>query len=210
MPGTILLIDEEAAPETLLAMLASGGFQCIHARGPIKVRELLETRPIDLIIWKEQRRNAALVQDLAREWQRYPSIRVVHLYRRGMARPALPKGVRLHDSLPSDSPQLLPRLAELMQPSLDQPQPAILRGTELAFRNVVSKLAGQFRRTPSRNDIPDASSEFHSFNTALNPTERQLLYHNSGAAPPVARFSFIRTSFGWMTGHLRRIRGGMP
>ncbi len=208
MPGTILLIDEEGAPKTLLAMLAGGGFQCLHARGPIKVRELLETRPIDLIIWKEQRRNAALVQDLAREWQRFPGIRVVHLYRRGM--PALPKGVRLHDSLPLDSPQLLNRLAELMLPTMDQPQPAILRGTELAFRNVISKLAGRFRRTPLHSDIPDASSDFHSFNTALNPTERQLLFQKSGATPATARFSLIRAPFGWMTGRLRRLRGGMP
>ena len=95
MPGTILLIDEDGKSRTLLAELERGGYQTLHARGPIKVRELLESGPVDLIVWKEQRRNAALVEDLAREWQRYPAIRVLHLYRRGMARPALPKGVRL-------------------------------------------------------------------------------------------------------------------
>ena len=176
MPPFLLLIDEQSAPRALLTQLQNSGYDCVHAKGPLKVRALLKERDIAVIVWMQQRDNIALVRDLAREWSRYPEIPVVHLYKKGLARPALPKGVRLWDSMPSESDgsQLLDLLQEIFASRRTPVSAVPAGGTELAFRNLVSKLLNR-RGEPYTDPSQQQLGEFQSPNTALNPSERELL-----------------------------------
>ena len=204
MPNSILLIDEHTTPHALLTHLQNSGYHCVHAKGPLKVRELLRRNDVGVIVWRQQRDNKALVQDLAREWSRHPEIPIVHLYKKGLARPALPKGVRLWDSIPSESAgsQLLELLADIFASRRTPISAVPAGGTELAFRNLVSRLRN-CRGEPQTDSPRQQLGEFQSPNTALNPSERELLLP---ALPADAQsmWSRVSESFSRAVGRLGR------
>lgn len=190
MKGNVLVIDESGATNPALDLLSRAGFRCFHARGPLRVRSLLAAEAIDLIIWREQGGNPELTRDLAQEWGARPEIPVVHLYpNEAAAGRFVPGSVR--EALPAESVEtmLLPAVQRLLGAA---EAPGRLRHTELAFRNVVSRMrATLLPSAPDKLPVPRPGS-LDGPSTALDPVERELLFAagtaSGRAKGPLRRF----------------------
>jgi hypothetical protein len=206
MKANLLVIDESTAPGALSRFLTANGYVCHYARGPLKLREILKANRIDLILWQDGGHNADLVEDLGREFAAYPAIPLLHLYSHGAARSGLPKALKPDDALPSAAPgpQLLRVISDLMgggQPA--EANPAVAH-TELAFRNLVSRLHNRLRRRSTAPASTSGRGSFSTIGTALNPTERELLLRGRRGLPVSPAWEKMASPILWLAGRLRR------
>jgi hypothetical protein len=194
MRGQLLVIDGTPEAGALIRLLERDGFLCVQARGPIRVRTLLEEHPVELIVWKEERGNPELVRDLLEECARYPDIPIIHLFDRALPAPAVTHHPQIRESLPADAAP--GRILSLLNQFFNRPQavqaaPAAPK-TELAFRNLISAIL-QRRRGP-RHESPALRGEIHAPLTSVNVAERESLTGLSPPRPP----SVIRRLLRWM------------
>lgn len=176
MRAHVLLIDGSGASGEWARVLEQNGFQCTQARGPIRVRSVLEAGAVELIVWNQEPGNRELARDLAAEWQRFPRVPVIHLFPTEGPVVVAGEDAQILESLPAEAAEsrllgLLNRHFE--RPPVEEPAPAMPR-SELAFRNVFSTLL-------SRRDAGDAGRELgnelglEAPITSVNPAEREHL-----------------------------------
>lgn len=199
--GHLLVIDGTEQAGALIRLLEQDGFDCAQARGPIRVRSLLEEQPVDLIVWREEPGNNDLIRDILQECSRFPEIPIIHLFDRVIPSPSVVKHPQIRESLPADSAAariltLLNRFFQRTEPK--EPASVTLR-TELAFRNVVSTVLQH--RHESVRGVTGSRSEIHAPLTSVNVAERETLSPESSAAlqfPPAGWFarlwSWLRSS----------------
>ena len=179
MQANLLVVADRESAAPVVRLLQKEGYSCSQARGPLRVRTVLNTRRIDLILWKEEKANPELSGDFLREWERFPDLPVVHLFSKGTAPPAALGTVALgtvRESLALEScrTQLIPLLARLLrEPSWPEAEPTPLH-TELAFRKVVAALRTRKVGRGGSGANP-AGEEFLTAGTSLNPSERKML-----------------------------------
>lgn len=206
MKANLLVIDESAAPGALAKILTANGYACHYARGPLKLRETLKADSIDLILWQDGGRNPGLAEDLGRECAAYPAIPVLHLYSHGAARTGLPKTLKPSDALPSAAPgpQLLRVIADLLGGAHPAEANSAVAHTELAFRNLVSRLHNRLRRRPASPVLSSGPGSFSSLGTALNTTERELLLQGRRSLPTSPAWRKVASPILWIAGRIRR------
>lgn len=179
MRARVLIIGGD---EALQALLERNGYACERARGPLRVRAVLESSSLDLIIWAEGAANASLAADLAAVWERFPGVPVVHVFPGRRGAPAEPVSPRIVEALPRERcEEALIGLLAGVEASLEG-RLALnpVQDTELAFRNVLQT----FRAHPAPGrpaPADEAAAARGAASTAVRPTERALL---SGAAEP--------------------------
>ena len=174
MQANLLVVADRESAAPVVQLLQKEGYSCSQARGPLRVRSVLNTRRIDLILWKEEPANPELSGDFLREWERFPDLPVVHLFSKGTAPPAVPRP--LHESLALEScrTQLIPLVARLLlEGRLPEAEPTPPH-TELAFRKVVSALRTR-KIGRAGMDAKPTGDEFLTAGTSLNPSERKML-----------------------------------
>jgi DNA-binding response OmpR family regulator len=192
MKGNVLVIDESGAAASLLELLTASGYHCFHARGPLKVRGVLDSQSIDLIVWREHGGNPALTRDLAREWESHPEIPIVHLYPNRPPRFARSADRTPHESIPAEAAAtaLVPVIDRVLARSGTAGQPGALQHTELAFRNVLSRLRATWSGRAEPKTDSRAAESLPAPGTALDPIERELLFASRPA--PVQATGAIR------------------
>ena len=174
MKANLLVVADRKSVAPVVGLLQKEGYACWQARGPLRVRTVLNTRRIDLILWKEEKANPELSADFLREWERFPDLPVVHLFSRGTGPSAVPGTMRESLALESCRTQLIPLVARLLRerrlPEAEPTPP----NTELAFRKVVSALRTRKTRGAGRGAKPTGDA-FPTAGTSLNPSERKML-----------------------------------
>lgn len=197
MRGTLLIVEAKGGSDALVTGLEERGVACLHARGPLKLRSLLDTGRVDLILWEESPGNAALTQDLRREWERFPHIPVIHLFPRSLPARQSPVSGQVVESLPAEARQtyLADFLVQVFD-SLDgtrtaEPAPH----TELAFRNVLQSLREHRLGVPSPGALAATGAEPAIPATSLKEAERTLLRTRDDAPTPPSRPRGLRRLF---------------
>jgi hypothetical protein len=186
MEGTVLLILGGSGGDVLARVLQEAGLACHTARGPLRVWAVLEQGPVDLVLWAEEARNAALGEDLRREWERHPHLPVVHLFAHPCGA-AAPTSIspQVVDSLPVADHVTLLRVLSGILGAL----PAARGGVppernDLAFRRVLSHLRATRSGEIAREPAADVEEELHPQVTSLSAHERSFLFSAAGNAPP--------------------------
>lgn len=197
MRATLLIVDGSPHASGLVRMLERDGFSCHQARGPLRVRALLQEQPIDLIVWTEEGGNRDLARDLLAEWARHPQIPVLHLFSREGTSALSGHHPQVRESLPYESAAngLTPLITRLLERGQPEPQP--VRRTELAFRHIVQHLRER-RGTGQTEEGWPQQADLRAPVTSVNVAERERL---SG---PLPRKPF-RLSLGrWLPRRWRR------
>ena len=174
MQANLLVVANRKSVAPLVRLLEKEGYACFQARGPLRVRSVLNNRRIDLILWKDETANPELSGDFFREWERFPHLPVLRIF--SGATVPLPATGTVHESLPLEScrTKLVPLVARLLSETpRPEPEPTPLH-TELAFRKVVSALRNRKRGGRGRDAAP-LGDEFQTAGTSLNPSEREML-----------------------------------
>jgi hypothetical protein len=197
MEGTVLLILGGSSGESLARVLEDAGLVCHVARGPLRVRALLESGPIDLVLWAEEPGNAALGEDLRREWERHPHLPVVHLFTNPADAATIQSlSPQVVDSLPVAAPGPLLRLLAGILSALSASHGYAGRN-ELAFRMVLSQLRERRRVGSADGSAADAREELHAQVTSLSSHERFFLSPSVGSVTEPAP-SLTRRSWRWL------------
>ncbi|MDH5751825.1 MAG: hypothetical protein OEZ59_05345 [Deltaproteobacteria bacterium] len=173
--NTIVFVEDRNGCSGLIELLSEHGWSVLRARGPMRLREILGSQEIALIVWEEGPGNQALLEDLALVWQSYDAIPVVHIYSSAQGQD-YPDGT-FHDSLPADiAGDVLLKLLEENDKQCDFRDLNTVpeKKTELAFRHIWNSLKLKPRTTPDKIDKAHDASDFVS-TTALKPSERSLL-----------------------------------
>ncbi len=121
MRGYLLLIDGTSEAAALIGALKREGYRCAQARGPLKVRSLLDSEPIELIVWKEEPGNAELATDILAECARHEALPIVQLFS-GASPGTRPVNPQIRESLPLESAATL--LVPAIGRFLDRPAEA--------------------------------------------------------------------------------------
>jgi len=173
--GHLLIIDGTPHAASLIHLLEQDGFACVQARGPIRVRSLLEERHVDLIVWREEPGNTDLIRDILQECSRFPEIPIIHLFNRIIPSPSVVRHPQIRESLPSDSAsaRILTLLNRFFESAAPAPAVHAVPRTELAFRNVVSTVI-QHRHDPAFEELGHGG-ELHAPLTSVNAAERESL-----------------------------------
>lgn len=187
----IVIIDGKGPPQSLIKTLTGAGYNCHRARGPLKLRELLATFPIRLILWRAVALSPELADDLCQECNQYPAIPIIHLYTDKSGPAHLPAGLVLTDAIPDKfrGKRTLEVLSSVLGEPASDPGNEPTAGTELAFRNLVTRLAAS-SSNPRRDTAASGRSwDFHTISTALNQSERALLNDRQPSPPPNPPFN---------------------
>ena len=198
MRGHLLVIDGTPQAGSLIRLLERDGYDCVQARGPIRVRSLLEDQPVDLIVWREEPGNSELIRDILQECSRFPEIPIIHLFDRVIPSPSVTRHPQIRESLPADAASA--RILTLLNRFFNRPEPlpsapAVPR-TELAFRNLVSTVLQ--RRSEPAHGAMQLREEIQAPLTSVNVAERQSL---SAVSTPTHSFHRAR----WLRRLLRRL-----
>lgn len=183
--GHLLVIDGTPHAAMLVQMLEHDGFDCSQARGPMRVRALLEEQPVDLIVWREEPGNNELIRDILQECSRFPEIPIIHLFDRVLPSPSVARHPQIRESLPADSAsaRILSLLNRFFHRAEPEPAAPAVPRTELAFRNLVSTVIHH------RNDSGFAElsrgGELHAPLTSVNFAERESLAASVQGSQPV-------------------------
>ena len=182
MRAYLLLIDGTPEAASLIGALEGEGYRCAQARGPLKVRSLLDSEPIALIVWKEEPGNAEFASDILAECARHEALPIVQLFS-GASPGTRPVSPQIRESLPLESAAnlLLPAIGRFFdRPAEAGPRPKVPK-TELAFRNVVATLRGRTAGEAESDSTDDGKIEAPV--TSVNVAERESLASNAPAAP---------------------------
>lgn len=188
MPSTLLVVDSRGHPRALIERLAALGYECVYARGPLRVRAMLSRHTVDLILWKDNTGHAGLAADYVAEWRRHPHIPVVRLYGKGAA---VPDGIKprtlaaaLVANLPSETSeyQLFSALSQCL--SWSAPESAARPAKELAFRHAVAALWARPVDGASTSAAPAMAET--GCDTAVTQAERDLLREHTPTLDPQA------------------------
>jgi DNA-binding NtrC family response regulator len=196
MRAQLLVIDGTTHAPTLIRMLERDGYGCHQARGPMRVRTLLDEEPVDLIVWREEPGNPELTRDLLRECSDHPEIPIIHLFEHAIPHPAVAGHPQIRESLPAGAAAtriltLLNRIFDRpAEQQASQPQPK----TELAFRHLVANL-WQNREYESAHET-NAANRIQAPVTSINLAERESLAAIVGMPRPQ---SLLRRMTRWLT-----------
>ncbi len=172
-PPCILVVDSHGEAGELVQFLERNGYACVQARGPLRVRSLLEARGIDAIVFKDHPGPDDLQKDYFREYDRFPDVPVVSLGA-GANPPPSPRANVVAIALHAYPAELCPGLRRVM----DAAQPAQFSApkSELAFRNVFHRLRTR-PQTPSEAPADlQARQALKATATSVNPGERAELF----------------------------------
>lgn len=192
----IAIIDGKGPPQSLIKTLADAGYICHRARGPLKLREVLATFPIRLILWRVAALSPELAEDLFRECSQNPAIPIIHLYTDKAHTAHLPAGLVPRDSIPDKvrGKSMLEVLSSVLGEAVSEP----MAGTELAFRNLVTRLAASPSNSRRENAATANRGDFHTISTALNQSERALLNDREPAPTAYPPFSQCANIISWI------------
>lgn len=201
MRGHLLVIDGTPHAATLMRLLEQDGYECVQARGPIRVRSLLEEQPVDLIVWREEPGNSELIRDILQECSRFPEIPIIHLFDRVIPSPSVTRHPQIRESLPADAASA--RILTLLNRFFNRPEPVpsapAAPKTELAFRNLVSTML-QRPREPSPDGVSMRVGIQSPF-TSVNIAERESLSADPIAQRPSRAAAWWHRLLGWFRGH---------
>lgn len=181
MRGYLLLIDGTPEAAALIGALERDGYRCAQARGPLKVRSLLDSERIELIVWKEEPGNAELARDILAECARHETLPIVQLF--SSASPGSPSvSTQIRESLPLESAGnlLVPAIGRFFDRPAEAGPPPKVRKTELAFRNVVATLRGRTAGEAESDSTDEGKIEAPV--TSVNVAERESLASNAPTA----------------------------
>lgn len=180
----ILIADGHGEQDEIARYLSAAGHQCFVARGPLRVRSLLNSCAADAIVWIDHSGAADLHRDFFWEWKQFPRIPVVHLFPAGTGTNTADYSTQIAEAMPYDAfeSRLIPALDRLLHAGFtEHGEPAEAR-TELAFRNIFYHMRNR-PETPNKSEHQESGpADFHLSVTSINPTEReQLVPGKSGA-----------------------------
>ena len=177
-PRQLLIVDSHGDAGELTRFLEGNGFACVQARGPLRVRAVLDGCAIDAIVWKAYPGMDELQKDFFRECERYPTVPVVGLHGQEDAPTLSARGnvVSLpFDAYPAELCATLRSLADAAAPTSKPPSKS-----ELAFRNVFQRLRDQSRAGADNPD--DSDQPLSAPATSINAGERAELFPGSSPA----------------------------
>jgi hypothetical protein len=196
MRAQLLVIDGTTQASTLIRMLERDGYGCHQARGPMRVRTLLEEQIVDLIVWREEPGNSELTRDLLRECSDHPGIPIIHLFEQAIPHPAVAGHPQIRESLPAGAAAT--RILTLLNRIFDRPVDVELAHappkTELAFRHLVANLWQ--KRDHETGQIADLANRIQAPVTSINLSERESLSAIIGMQRPE---SIFRRMARWLT-----------
>lgn len=176
MPANILIVDSFGQGEELEQFLQPQGYQCFLARGPLRVRAILESCRIEAIIWKSNGESDSLQKDFGHECSHYPHIPVVNLYNtpEQCQDTAFSNSNLFAASYDAYATELIPLLRRMLNakilPAFNPVQ------SELAFRNVFMQIpqsrANQIDGSPENEGDLTVSAP----DTSVNAGERAELF----------------------------------
>lgn len=204
MTRNIILIDSKTPSHRFLKQMTAVGINCHRARGPVKLRATLAAQSIDLILWRDRALGPDLAEDLYRECRQYPSIPVVHLFS-DESPGSLPSGMKPIDSLPdqTQTAELLKLIASITVTDAEAHNSTQMSHSELAFRNVVSRLRRKSGEGVPASRTRKSTGDFPSTSIALNRSERTLLTTHPSENGAALRWQQISTRLSRITRPLR-------
>jgi hypothetical protein len=177
---SILIVDSHGEHGEVLRYLEAQGFRCEAARGPLRVRSLLEARQRDAIVWIDRPNTAELNRDFFREWRAYPGLPIIHLFPVTLGSDARELGEQIAIALPYEAyeSQLRSALERTLLPdNAAEHASAPGESSELAFRNVFAHLRNS---GPADAAEPVATAQrqrtMRPTVTAINTVERERLF----------------------------------
>jgi len=175
MRAQLLVIDGTSQAPTLIRMLERDGYGCHQARGPMRVRTLLDEETVDLIVWREEPGNPELTRDLLRECSDHPEIPIIHLFEHAIPHPAVAGHPQIRESLPAGAAatRILTLLNRIFDRPVETEAVASPPKTELAFRHVVSNLLQRHQVAEGLN--ANATGRIQAPVTSINMAERESL-----------------------------------
>ncbi|MCH8841847.1 MAG: hypothetical protein IID61_02615 [SAR324 cluster bacterium] len=197
MRRNLLVIDRTTQSNPIVRLLEREGYRCYQARGPLRVRDLLNQQQIDLILWNEEAGNPNLGLDLLRACSSRPAIPVVHLFPAGGNSMDLSDHPQVSASLPVASSET--ELTNVINDTLGGRQGSrpVALNSELAFRNVLTLLREQALTDDFELDHIEGG-DIRRPVTSVNAAEREGLVHepqNSAAE---------RSPLRWLTRTLQK------
>ena len=186
MEHVILIIGPVSQAASLPVMLEKHGYPFLLAKGPLKMRAILESHAISLILWVEETGNRALNIDFRSEWEKHPDIPVIHLFADGSSSVETDHSNQLVDTIPLKAldAAMISRLQMLHASRSNFAASPKGMKTELAFRNVVASL-WEHRKKSGDSHLSSPfgkGEEIRNTETALGARERELL--NTAEGPP--------------------------
>lgn len=177
---SILIVDSHGEHGEVLRYLEAQGFRCEAARGPLRVRSLLEAQQRDAIVWIDRPNTAELNRDFFREWRAYPQVPIIHLFPVSLGSDARELHEQVALALPYEAyeSQLRSALERTLLPDgATEHTPVPGETSELAFRNVFAHLRNS---APADVSAPQAAAQrrgaMRPTVTAINTVERERLF----------------------------------
>lgn len=182
-----LIADEGNDHSRLTSILEPQGITCFLGRGPLKIRELLNMHPIDLIVWCENGESQALTSDLIEIWKSFLQIPLFHLFPDNSF--SIDYGfmkTSFHIHTASISEKLAPTVIQHFMSIQSDGIPS--SKNELKFKKIFSK-------SKIISKEPLTSTKIPISNTVINPKEREMLKITTGKSLKNPLSGFISSLF---------------
>lgn len=177
---SILVVDSHGEHGDVLRYLEAQGFRCDVARGPLRVRSLLEAERRDAIVWIDRPNTAELNRDFFREWRAFAQVPIIHLFPVTLGSDTRELGDQVAVALPYEAyeSQLRSALERTLLPAgTAESRPTPPESSELAFRNVFSHLRhGAGAEEPELAAAKPRRGAMRPTVTAINTVERERLF----------------------------------
>jgi len=199
----IVFIEDRGMCESTVSYLIRAGWNCLRARGPIRLRQVLQQHQIVLMVFEEGPGNLPLLDDLAEVWRDYPNIPVVHVYT--SATSFIPKNIlsQVADSIPvlGAGPhlyQMLQNITGFEKPRFSQKGSS--GGSELDFRHIWNFIRGKNKLANPGGSASGYIQEL-PLASSVNMAERAMLKEKPSAVPRHRHFVAA-----WIIGLLKRLK----